>query len=302
MEPSPVLAAIEGMRNVLTTLCLVAAALPASAAPSADEILSQARKALGNVASLKSLSLTGARRTAIETPDGPNTMNRESEMHFLLPDKFLRAETMELPGGIPGPTLVDALDGDKSWNDTQNAPSGGNLVIMRRGPGPESGPASEEARTRALRSQYLRHVLLLTLTPPPGMDVKFEYTGEAESPDGKVWMIDVSGPDKFALRLFVDQKSKLPVMASWRGLQAAPMIRMMRMGPESGHKPGELPPTERPKPREVEFELRLSEYEKQGGILLPKVMTTSVEGKLTEEFEIKSAKVNPNLKPEKFRK
>ena len=54
-------------------------------APSASEILEKGRKALGDVQSLKALSLMGARRVRVQTQDGPGTMSRESEMHFLLP-------------------------------------------------------------------------------------------------------------------------------------------------------------------------------------------------------------------------
>lgn len=48
--------------------------------------------------------------------------------------------------------------------------------------------------------------------------------------------------------------------------------------------------------------MRLSDYAKFGGLLLPKLMSLSSEGKLAEEFELKNAKINPNIKPDKFRK
>jgi hypothetical protein len=147
---------------------------------------------------------------------------------------------------------------------------------------------------------------MYTLTPPPGIDVKFEYVGEAESPEGKLWMVDAKGPDRFEMRVFIDQKTNVPVMASWRGLQVAPQamrtVRLMPGAPKP--KAGEMPEgmPEPPKPKEVDFEAHFAEYTKYGGVLLPKTLTLTAEGKTTEEFELKSAKVNPNLKPEKFRK
>src|SRR5688572_12777545 len=93
---------------LLSVLCLLP---PCWAAPNVNEILEKGRKALGDVSSLKSLSVTGMRRVSIETPDGPGTMSRESEMHFLLPDKFLRSETVEMPGGMQGPAILEGLDG-----------------------------------------------------------------------------------------------------------------------------------------------------------------------------------------------
>lgn len=288
---------------------LAAAALCPGAAPTADEILDKARKALGGGAPLKSLSLAGVRRTSFETPDGPVTMNRESELHFALPGKFLRSETHEMPGGLPGPTILEGLDGGTSWRSQQNAPSGGNMVMIIRGPGgsDENSPEAARARTRMMRTLYLRNLLLFTLAVPEDAGVKFDYFGEAESPDGKVWIIDAAGPDGFALRLFIDQKTSLPVMASWRGLQGAQVMRTMRMaGPPPGGRDGHRvpPPAEESeaKPKEVEYEARLSEHARHGGRLFPTLVTVSVEDKTAEEFELKSAKTNPYLKPEKFRK
>ena len=279
--------------------------LPCSAAPTAQEILDKGRKALGDVASVKSLSLTGTRRVAVETPEGPGTMSRESEMHFLLPDKFMRSETVEMPGGMPGPAVVEALDGSTSWREVQNAPSHMNVVIRTPGVGPgASGPAEAEARTKMLRTIYLRNMLLYTLAAPPGIDVQFEYGGEAESEDGRAWVINARGPDNFAVRLFIDQKTNLPVMASWRGLQAAPVMRRMTMQgppPDPGKQP-KLPELAETKPKEVEYEARLSEHKRLSGVNFPHVTTITADGKLAEEYELKSVKLNPSLKPEKFRK
>lgn len=296
------------MRATAWLLALLTAA-NLSAGPSAEEILSKARKAIGKVDTLKSLSLAGTRKIAVVS-ETVQTQSREVEIDMLLPDKFLKAETMELPNGLEGPTILEGLDGDKSWRDTRNVPTGGNVVI-RMGPppggGPQDGPAADAMRTRAIRNNYLRHLLMLTLTPPAGLDLKFDAIGEAESgADTKAWILDVSGPDNFALRLFIDQKTSLPIMASWRALQAPkPVIRTMQ-GPPGHTAPagaGDHPPLpEAAKPKEVEHEMRLSDYAKFGGLLLPKLMSLSSEGKLAEEFELKNAKINPNIKPDKFRK
>lgn len=291
------------MRLSVVPLLWTLTVLPCFAAPTADEILDKGRKALGDVRALKALSLTGMRRVSIETPEGPGTMSRESEMHFLLPDRFLRSETVEMPNGMQGPAVVEGLEGTTSWREVRNAPAHANIVIRTPNMGP-AGQGEDEARTRALRNIYLRHVLLYTLAAPPGMEVKFEYAGEAESEDGRAWVIDAKGPENFALKLFIEQKTNLPIMASWRGLQAAQMVRrVMRDGPPPADRANRpLPELNEPKPKEVAFEARLSEHKKSAGILLPHVMTVTADGKLAEEYEIKSAKVNPNLKPEKFRK
>jgi hypothetical protein len=48
--------------------------------------------------------------------------------------------------------------------------------------------------------------------------------------------------------------------------------------------------------------MRLGEHTEYGSVRLPKVMTLSSDGALAEEFEIKSAKINPKFKADRFRK
>lgn len=276
------------------------------AAPTAEEILARARKAMGKVESLQSLSVSGTRRVSVDSADGQRTMSREVEMDFLLPDKFLKAETMELPNGMEGPTMVEGLDGETSWRDTRNMPTGGN-VIIRMAPPPgaqQDGAAAERVRTRQFRHNFLRYLLAYTLTPPASAGLKFDVLGEAEAKDGKAWIVDVAGADGFQMRLFIDQESNLPLMATWRGLQAPkPMVRTMRLEGPPHEKKADAPATpEMPKPKEVEFEARFSEYTEYGSIRLAKLTTISAEGALAEEFELKSVKVNPKIKPDKFRK
>ncbi|MFN7932704.1 MAG: hypothetical protein U0R19_05215 [Bryobacteraceae bacterium] len=294
-------------RPLLALALLPATLLPA--APTAQEILAKARKAIGKVDSLQTLSVTGTRRMNMDSPDGSRTMSREVVLDFQLPDKFFKAETLELPNGMEGPTIVEGLDGETSWRDTRNVPSGANIIIRTAPPpggGPQDGPAADRARTRQLRHTYLRHLLLFTLTAPAGTDVKFDVLGEAEAKDGKAWILDIAGSDGFQMRIFIDQQSNLPLMASWRGLQMPkPMMRTVRM---EGHQPPDAkklenaPLPEMPKPKEVEFEMRLAEHTEFGSLRLPKVMTLTTEGALAEEFELKNAKINPKFKADRFRK
>jgi len=219
------------------------------------------------------------------------------------PDKFLKAESMELPGGMPGPTMLEALNGAESWRDTRNVPTGAHIVIRTGPPGQnENDPAVQAARTKALRAQFLRTVLLYTLTPPASFGVSWEYVGEAEAPDGKAWILDAKVSGANLLRVFIDQKSNLPVMAAYRGPHAQMIVRTQRLEGPAPAKGDLMKDAEMPKPREVEFELRFSGYSMFGGLLVPRTITTTVEGKIVEEVEIKSAKVNPSYKAGKFRK
>ena len=60
-----------------------------------------------------------------------------------------------------------------------------------------------------------------------------------------------------------------------------------------------LPP---PEMKDAEVQMRFSDYAKSGGVAFPKLITWTLEGTTSEEFEVAKYVVNPNLKPEKFRK
>ena len=53
---------------------------------------------------------------------------------------------------------------------------------------------------------------------------------------------------------------------------------------------------------EVEFQIDFSDYREVGGMRLPHRFTKSVDGNVNEEVEVKTFKVNPAIKPEKFEK
>jgi hypothetical protein len=52
----------------------------------------------------------------------------------------------------------------------------------------------------------------------------------------------------------------------------------------------------------ITIETHLSEYKTVNGIKLPHLITRGVNGQTNEEWEIKSFKVNPNLKGDTFTK
>jgi hypothetical protein len=77
-------------------------------------------------------------------------------------------------------------------------------------------------------------------------------------------------------------------------------------GPQIGGQPPAAPTPEEIRrrmaepPQEVTFEMRLADYKKVDGVMLPHTITQSVDGKATEEWSISQYKVNPKLKPDTF--
>ena len=51
---------------------------------------------------------------------------------------------------------------------------------------------------------------------------------------------------------------------------------------------------------DVEFRIYFSDYREVNGVSFPHKITRSIADEVNEELEIKSVKINPQLKPEKF--
>jgi hypothetical protein len=294
------------MKTIPLALCLLGCVRLHAATPTAEDVLAQARKALGGAARLtavKSLTATGTyRRTpgpgmrigVIGGPAGaPAVMSGDMEVSLLLPDCYLKSESI----GAGEATALEGLDRGKAWTDTRSGPGAG-VFVFRRATG---GADSPDVRFRHAAARYL---LAWTLDAP---GAQFTYAGEAEAPDGKADVLDVAGPDGFAVRLFIDRESHLPLMMTYKTRIATggPVrIEIAEGGPHPD--PAELrarlekaPP---PPTREAEMQLRFAEYRQTGAIEFPMLMTWSVDGAVTEEFEVKKFAVNPNLTPDRFRK
>src|SRR4029078_6332434 len=63
-------------------------------------------------------------------------------------------------------------------------------------------------------------------TAHPAAHAEYTFAGEAESPDGKAYVIDVKNADNFSARLFIDEQNNLPLMVTYKG----PQPRMMTAG------------------------------------------------------------------------
>ncbi len=56
------------------------------------------------------------------------------------------------------------------------------------------------------------------------------------------------------------------------------------------------------KPETAEFFIRLSDYKKVSGVLLPHKLTYLTENEVSEEFQISKYQLNPQFKSDKFQK
>ena len=270
------------------------------AAAKAQQLIAQARAALGGD-KLKSLSVTGNYRRTF----GQMEMAGEVSYDLLLPDKMMKTETMN-----PAPSLeitrVETLNGDDVWEDQQQRGGGGGMMIFRRGPGgPGVDPQkAQDMMRQGVRSDFARLLIGWLLTTPSSFPVEFSFAGEAESPDGKADVLEAKGPGGFAARLFLDQKTHFPLMLTYNGKK--PRIMTQTAAPGAPRNPEEMEKrmkemeAEAAKQPDVEYRIYLSDYREVNGVSFPHKLAGSIENEVNEELEIKTVKINPQFKPEKF--
>jgi hypothetical protein len=283
-------------------------------------LLSAARAALGGEEKLKSvqsLAATGKFRRVMvmqvqssgdggghKADEAPPQMTGEFELAFALPDRFIRTRDMDLPMG-GSVTEVLALDGTQAWSDIQNNSGGGGGIFIRRPPAGTTPPPGAQTAEQRVRAELTRYLLALLLNAPSDPSVEWSYAGEAEAEDGRADVLDCKGANGFNARLFLDKDTHRPLMLTYRSTE--PVMRMMTrtLGPndpppaKGGQAPPDLPA---PEMRESEIAVRFADYRTEDGITWPHQFTFARDGEVNEEWEIKSYKVNPQFKADKFKK
>ncbi len=270
------------------------------AAGKAQQLIAQARAALGGdkLKSVTSLSANGTYRRLM----GGREMAGEVQFDLLLPDKMIRIETLN-PIGNMEITRMEAINGDNVWMDQQTSGGGGAMVMIRR-PGGDS-PQGLEMQKNSIRSDFARTTLGLLLTTLSTFPVEYSYAGLADSPDGKADVLEVKGPNNFAARLFLDQKSHKPLLISYQSRKP----RMITQTVQGQHRSEEeikkqIEEAEARAAAEpmVEFQIYFNDYREVSGVSLPHRLTRSIENEVSEETEITKYKINPSIKTDRFEK
>ncbi len=300
------------MSKLLLILTLILSSATAAFADDAraQEILKQARQAIGGeekLQKIEGLQINGQYRRVF----GERQMGGDREIDILLPNKYLVEDAMNAGGLSTAMINTRGLNGDKAWS--ANSGGGGGMVFRINGPGgQQASPEQMEAMLKRIyNAEFSRYLLAIILTPPPSLTVEYKYAGESDVEDAKADVIDVSGPDNFSLRVFFDKSSHLPLLLSYRG----PKPRVMTMTRQAGSapKPEELKKVQEdaekkmhaeapPVPEEVDFYIRLTDHKKVGGIMLPHKLTFLTENEVSEEFEISKYLLNPQFKADHFDK
>lgn len=277
----------------------------------AEEVLKQAREAIGaeRLQKIESLYISGQYRRAF----GDRHMAGEREISIALPDKYLAEDSMN-PGGMATSfTNTRGLNGERAWSGSSG---GGGMVIRFGGPGGPGGaqPTPEQleaAQRRMYQAEFSRYLLAMILTTPASLQVEFKYAGESDVEELPADVVDVTGPDRFSVRIFFDKKTHLPLLLSYRGPKPRIFTTTRQGGERASAEDIKKAREEAEKkmqaeapaaPEEVDFFIRLSDHKKVDGVMLPHKFTFLTESEVSEEFEISKYQVNPQFKADKFQK
>src|SRR5829696_7867961 len=296
------------MRKLLSLLALTLLFAPAGLADDkAQEVLKHARQAIGGEEQLQkvqSLHINGKYRRMF----GERQIGGDREISISLPNKYVVEDAMNSGGLSTAMINTRGLNGEKAWSGSSG---GGGMVFRMGGPGgAQASPEQIEAGLRRIYgAEFSRYLLAVILMPPPSLNVEYKYAGESDVEDVQADVIDVTAPDNFAIRVFLDKKSHLPLLLSYRG----PKPRIMTMQRQAGSKPEDIAKAreeaqkkmreEAPAaPEEVDFYIRLTDHKKVGALTLPHKLTFLTADEVSEEFEISKYQLNPQFKADRFQK
>jgi hypothetical protein len=317
----------------------------------ATAVVAEMRKALGGeqkIAALKTLSLRadyrremgamaggggGAQMIMMAGPAGGPVgggaqMTGKIEIDLGLPDRYLRSDVGS--GGF-ALTRIEGFEGSRPFIDvTGNSPG---MRVMAESPAVD--PTRSKLALKRSNSELARLLLGLVGTTQPTFPVTYAYGGVAESPDGKADIIDVTGPEDFKVRMYVDTESHLPLMLTYMEAEPRIMTRSFTRdgsGAPSGGQAGsrvatsggghtvvgrgdapELTPEQRAElekarkeaeatpPKMVEYKLFFSDYRKVDGLSMPHRIARGTGDKTVEEWDVTGYKVNPTFKGDHFK-
>lgn len=305
-------------------LAIAAGSMTATAAGNdkAADVLAATRKAIGQkkLDSLETFSM----EAKVQRNVGNFQLSSEVELLLELPDKYVRSDATS--GGPINFSSVTGFNGDRALLRA-NAPGmgGGGTMVVRMGPGGAAMPPGGEKPTpeqqeqmnamavRSARQDLSRLTLGWFGTAIPSLGVEYTFAGEAESPDGKAYVIDAKNADGFAARLFIDEQSNLPLMVVYQGPQPRVFTSGRAGGPGApGQQVRQMTDEDRQKMREeleklrtepptlVEHRLYFDDWREVDGIRFPHRIQRAVGGTTEEEWSVSKVKVNPRIDPRKF--
>jgi hypothetical protein len=305
----------------VAALCGWATTVHAQDASKGAALLADARRALGGEDKLRAIRALDVRGD-FKRAAGQTTVSGELQIRLELPGKLRRDEDLSLPGGGPAVIRTEVLDGSTVW---EGVSGGGGVFIGRFGRGDRAGggrgaagadpqrglaqidPARlEEAQRRARQTELSRFMLAWLLT----VNGDAAWVATAESPDGKADVIEITTANAPAMRIFLDQNTRMPLMITWQGAAPQLIVRGRRGAAAAGQEAaggqrsdagqsGSGPAARR---EQATLQMTLGDYKAVNGLKLPHLITRAVNDMTIEEWTIDSYRINPSFKADVFTK
>ena len=288
----------------------------------ASGILAEARKAMGGPALEGIKTLTASGRT--KRVRGNNLVPIEFELGIELPDKYFRKD--EFPAEETDPTSL-GFNGDNLVQTP--APAAGPPSGARPGGPPPPTPAQIEAqrktRVNGVKQDFVRFALGMFATSFETYPLTFAFAAQAEAPQGKADVLDVTGAGGFKLRFLIHSETHLPIMVSWQLPPTNVIMRVPGQPPPASIAPGAViveapaPPAAAATQEEkdayaksvqalqakaratpVEHRLYYADYRDVNGLKLPFRLRRAIGTDTTEETTFDRYQVNLKIDPRRF--
>jgi hypothetical protein len=285
----------------------------------AAEILKAARQALGGekLAGLKTLVATGRTKRV----RGNNLVPIEFEINLELPDKYLRKD--ESPAEETDPTSSGFNGEELIQLPVPAAPVG------RPGGPPPPTPvqmdAQRKGRVITLKQDFVRFALGIFADSFATYPLTFAFAAQAEAPQGKADVLDVRGTGTFAMRLFISEQTRLPIMVSWTSPPSNVIVTAAGQPPPQTVAPGAVvvagpaaPAATATKDEKdayakevqgirqkaqatlVENRIYFADYRDVDGVQLPFRLRRAIGTDTTEETTFDRFRINTKIAPQKF--
>lgn len=284
------------MTRIVVIAALLAVGAPTTMTVRADkgaDVLADARKALGGedkLNAVRTIVATGKSQRQM----GQTQMSGDIEIAIALPDRYLRTQVDNIMGSSI--TREQGFNGGAILERSITPPG---ATVMFRGPDNPDPERAKQMRLQAQKNELARLLVAWLLTAPGYAQAQFSYVGEAESPDGKADALELKGADGLSFRVFIDKKTRRPLMLTYQG--RPPMIRTQTMTagqrpPAGGHAEVEAAP-----PALTEIQWFVDEFRQVGDLWLPHRLVQAADGKTIEEWEFSKIVVNQPIKDDKFK-
>ncbi len=288
----------------LVGICNSPAAAQDSPESQGQKILAQAREAAGGEAKLRavqSLAWSGKSRRQVMMRMGGGgggegqSMMREAEFESeaLLPDKYQRKDTTEIMNGSATMISTSGFNGDALIQKMETI---GEVPNFMSGNPPTPTAEENAQRVRRMKQDFVRQWMGWLFEPPASLGITFRSAGQEDSKGVKLDVVEASGPDQFNAKLYFDSASHRLVKIRYR----APQPRMQRVMMGGGGRAEGPPPPQEP-PADADYESNYSDFRAVDGIQIPHKIVRTMNGEPADETELKKVRINPNLKPDRFK-